>query len=307
MKKSPHIALYLFLLLAASQAAFAAPSPVTHKLADKVYAFIGGNGTTNSGFVITDKGVVLIDAQGPQSRAEALKTSTRKNTEKPVIYTINTHYHGDHTFGNQFFKGSRIISHKETRSLLISEDAAHRKRFKKFFGPQSLTGFRLTLPEITFTHELRLLSGNMVIIVRYPGTAHTRGDAYVYLPALRIVFAGDILYKGRLPWLGEGSVKGTIKALEELIALDAEIYVPGHGGIATKQDVIAFRQYLLDLTEEVMRLKARGKTIKEVSAGIKLPAYSGYLKYREWLPLNAAAVYRELEQAEAEAKKAAVE
>ncbi|MFQ5353751.1 MAG: MBL fold metallo-hydrolase [Thermodesulfobacteriota bacterium] len=297
MKKTLALMHSLFLVLAVTTVSLAAEPPAAKKLADNVYAFIGGSGTTNSGFIITDKGVVVIDSQGPRERAEALKASIRERSKRPVTYTINTHYHGDHTFGNQYFEG-KIISQQETRKLLVSEDRAHRKRFQKFFGPESLRDFRLTLPEITFADELRLFSNGMAIIVRHPGIAHTRGDAYVYLPAERIVFTGDILYKGRLPWLGEGSVDGVIKALGELLGLDAQIYVPGHGGLATKKDVKIYRGYLEDLREEVKRLKAAGKTIEEVSASIRLPAYSAYIKYREWLPLNAAAVYRELEQAE---------
>ncbi len=287
----------LFFLAILAPATYAAGRPAIKELAPGVYAYIGGEGTTNSGFVLTGKGVILIDSQGPRTRALDLKARIREKTDKPVIYVINTHYHGDHTFGNQYFEG-KIISQGETRRLLISEDKSHRKRFKKFFGPNSLAGFRLTLPEITFDDNLNLYEGNRTIILIHPGPAHTRGDAYVYLPTERIVFTGDILYKGRLPWLGEGSVEGNIRALDELLSLNALIYVPGHGEVATKKDVLTYRGYLIDLTKEVMRLKAEGKTIKEVSKEIRLPAYNGYLKYKEWLPLNAGAVYRELDKAE---------
>lgn len=293
MKRLPRsVALSLLLILAAA-AAFAAPGPVTERLADNVYAYIGGEGTTNSGFVITGKGVILIDSQGPRERAKALKASIREKTGKPVIYIINTHYHGDHTFGNQYFTGT-VVSHEETRRLLISEDVPHRKRFKKFFGEDSLKGFRLTLPELTFDERLDLYANGSAISLIHPGIAHTRGDAYVYLPAEQIVFTGDILYKRRLPLLGEGSIKGVIHTLNEILSLRATVFVPGHGGLATRKDVLEYRQYLTDLMAEVKRLKASGKTKQEVSAEITLPAYKDYLKYNEWLPQNAAAAYREL-------------
>ncbi len=285
--------LALALALAFAPTATAARRPVVQRLAPGVYAYIGGEGSTNSGFVVTDKGVIVIDSQGPRARALDLLSRIREKTGKPVTYVINTHYHGDHTFGNQYFHG-RIISHEETRRLLISEDKPHRKRFKKIFGPDSLKGFRLTLPDITFDDRLDIYEGGRILTLIHPGPAHTKGDAYVYLRKERIVFTGDILYKGRLPWLGDGSVLGNIRALDAILGLKAKIYVPGHGGVATKKDVLEYKSYLLDLVREVKRLHASGKTMKEVSRDIRLPAYSGYLKYREWLPLNAAAVYREL-------------
>ncbi len=286
----------LFFIAALVPAVSAARAPAVKKISTGVYAYISGEGRTNSGFVITGKGVVVIDSQGPRKRALDLRAGIKKVTNLPVIYIINTHYHGDHTFGNQYFKGT-IISQKETRKLLVSEDKAQRERFKKFFGPDSLIGFRLTLPEITFADELRLHEGGSTIIITHTGPAHTRGDAYVYLPKERLVFTGDILYKGRLPWLGDGSVAGSIQALDALLALDADTYVPGHGELATKKDILTFKQYLTDLTVEVKRLKAEGKDIVDIAREIKLPAYSDYLKYNEWLPLNAKAVYRELQRA----------
>jgi len=290
------IIISLFFIAAITPAVSSAGGPELKGLTTGVYAYIGGAGSTNSGFIVTGKGVIIIDSQGPRERALDLKARIKKVTNLPIIYVINTHYHGDHTFGNQYFKGT-IISHKTAREDLIQKDKAHRARFKKIFGPKSLDGFRLTLPEITFTDELRLYEGATTIIIRHVGPAHTGGDAYVYLPKERIAFTGDILYKGRMPWLGEGSVAGTIKALGQLLALDAHIYVPGHGGLASKKDVMEFKKYLTDLTKEVRRLKAEGKDAEQIGEEIKLPRYSAYLKYNEWLPLNAKAVYKEIEKA----------
>ncbi len=292
----------LFILFVLAPAAMAAggegggaikEKPHIEEIAPGVYAYIGGGGSTNSGFVITKKGVIVIDSQGPSPRAKDLLSRIREKTDKPVIYTINTHYHGDHTFGNQYFKGT-IIAHENTRRLLISQDRAHRARFKKFFGPDSLVDFRLTLPEITFRYEMRLYEDGKEIIIRHTGPAHTHGDACVYLPAEGVVFTGDILYKRRLPWLGEGSVAGTVRALGELLDLGAKTFVPGHGGLATEKDVLTYRAYLQDLVKEVKRLHDEGKTLEEIKGSISLPAYSGYVKYDEWLAQNAAAVYKEL-------------
>jgi len=269
------------------------PKPRTEEIAEGVYAYLGGGGRTNSGFVITSRGVIVIDSQGPRERALDLLARIRDKTKMPVIYTINTHYHGDHTFGNQYFGGT-VISTEKTRDLLIGRDKVQRARFRKFFGPRSLVGLRLTLPRITFSRELHLHEGKTTVLVRATGPAHTTGDAYVYLPREQVVFTGDILYKGRLPWLGDGSVHGNIRALDEILALRANTYIPGHGGLATRKDVLEYKAYLEDIVREVKRLHDEGKTMKEVMKDLRLPAYRAYIKYDEWLSQNAGAVYREL-------------
>ena len=268
-------------------------SPRVEEVGPGVYAYIGGGGTTNSGFIVTERGVIVIDSQGPAERARDLLDRIKKKTDKPVAFVINTHYHGDHTFGNQYFGGT-VISHENTRRLLITEDRAHRARFRKFFGPDSLVDFRLRLPELTFRYELRLYEGGNEIIIQHTGSAHTQGDAYVYLPVEGVIFTGDLLYNKRLPWLGEGSATGSIRALERILSLGARTYVPGHGEVATRKDVLEFKAYLQDLVKEVRRLHDEGKTKEEVMKEISLPRYKDYVKYNEWLPRNAAAVYQEL-------------
>src|SRR3990170_1288725 len=113
----------LFLLALLSVSPYASGAELK-RLSDGVYAFIGEEGATNSGFVVTEKGVVVIDTQGPRGLAMELRRKIKEVTELPVIYAINTHYHGDHTFGNQFFReGYGIIGHEKTRETLIEEDA----------------------------------------------------------------------------------------------------------------------------------------------------------------------------------------
>jgi len=270
---------------------------VLKKIGGGIYAFIGADGAANSGFVVTKKGVVVIDSQGPKPLALKLREKIREATKLPVIYVINTHYHGDHTFGNQYFNTARgIIAHRNTKSALIEKEKEQRAVFKRFFGPKSLAGFILTPPDITFSDKMTLKVGERTLLLVHTTPAHTNGDIYVYLPEEGVVFTGDILYKDRLPWLADGSVSGSIKALDELRALGAKVYVPGHGGVASKADVVKYKQYLTALEDEVKKMMDEGKTLAEIKARISLPAYSGYLKYREWLPLNVEKVYTELKE-----------
>lgn len=274
----------------------AGPGADITELAPGVWAFVGENGSTNSGFVVTTSGVVVIDSQGPSGRAMLLKEKIKEVTEMPVTYVINTHYHGDHTFGNQYFPGAVIVSHANTRALLSERDAAHRERFMGFFGPESLDGFVLTLPSLTFTDSLTLHSGATVIEIIYAGhPAHTAGDAFVYLPGEKVVFAGDLLYNGRLPLLDDGDSSGAIAALDMLANTGALKFVPGHGPVSGPEGIILYRGYLTELRGEVRWLKEKGRSMEEVMEEIELPRYSGYVNYGKWLPANAAKVYRELE------------
>jgi cyclase len=295
----------LFILLAISIIHLAGPpgvrgeagGPGVKELAPGVWAFVGENGATNSGFVVTGEGVVVIDSQGPEALACLLKEKIRAVTPLPVIYVINTHYHGDHIFGNRFYTEARaIIAHKDTRTALIERDGEHRERFKRFFGPDSLEGFTLVLPTVTFTERLTIRAGGKVVELIYAGAmAHTPGDIFVYLPEEKVVFAGDLLYNGRLPFLGDGDSAGALAALRKLLDTGAVTFVPGHGEVTGAEGIAAYAGYLRALRGEVKRLRDAGKTVDEVKKEIELPDYSGYVNYREWLPANAAHVYGELE------------
>lgn len=198
------------------------------ELAKGVWAFVGENGAANSGFIVTGKGVVVIDAQGPRPLAEELRAKIRRTTDEPIAYVVNTHYHGDHTFGNQYFSDAAIIAHEKSREALIKRDEGHRAMFRKFFGEDSLNDFRLTLPDMTITDRLTLMLGDKAIEIIYPGAkAHTEGDLFVWVPEDKVLFAGDLLYNGRLPLLNDGDSRGAISAIGSLTSTGAAVYVPG--------------------------------------------------------------------------------
>ncbi len=281
------------IVLIVSPAHSAEPDVV--KLADGVFGFIGNEGATNSGFVVTDDGVIVIDTQGPEELSLLLKSKIQKITDKPVLYVINTHFHGDHTFGNQYFKNAKeIISHENTKKSMIEKDKGHREQFKRFFGENSLDGFELTPPTSTFKDVRTLKAGDKKIELSYLGRGHTDGDIIVYLPKERIIFGGDLLYKDRLPWLGDAYISDWIATLDKLKTYDAGVYVPGHGGVGNPDLLLNFQHYLNDLQLEVKEYIENGKTVEEMKKEISLPNYKTWSRYKEWLPLNAEKVYKEL-------------
>lgn len=284
---------FFFVLLLINPANAALPELI--KLADGVYGFIGKEGATNSGFIVTNEGVVVIDTQGPKDLAILLKKKIQEVTDKPVIYVVNTHYHGDHTFGNQYFREAKeIISHENTKKNLIEKDKQHREQFKKLFGENALEGLELTLPTKLFKDTLTLRAGGKTIELAYLGRGHTDGDIIVYLPIERIMFGGDLLYKDRLSWLGDAYASEWIETLDKLKHFDAVIHVPGHGDIGNIGMLQNFQQYLMDLQLEVKKYIEKGKTLDEMKKEINLPKYKNWLKYKEWLPANVEKVYKEI-------------
>lgn len=272
-----------------------AAAPELHQVARGVYALVGGDGAANSGFVVTEEGVVVIDTQGPGELSRPLRDKIRETTASPVVYVVNTHYHGDHSFGNQHFREGIIIAHENTRRDLVERDETHRTMFRKFFGEESLRDLSLTLPDLTFTDRLALTLGDTVIEIIYAGgKAHTEGDIFVWLPAQKVLFAGDLLYKGRLPLLNDGDTEGAIASIGAVMETGAKVFVPGHGGIATREDASGYRRYLERLRAEVGRMMGEGMGLKEIKARIGLPEYRSWDKYDEWLPANAEKVYKEI-------------
>lgn len=282
----------LFLLLALPADAV---EPEVIKVAEGVYGFIGVEGATNSGFVVTEEGVVVIDTQGPKELALLLKKRIQEITDKPVIYVINTHYHGDHTFGNQHFKEARdIISHENTKKNLIEKNKPHKEQFKRFFGEKALEGIEVVLPTRTFKDTLSMRVGNKSLELVYLGIGHTDGDIIVYLPVEGVIFGGDLLYTGRLPWVGDGNVQSWREVLKRMGWFEAHTYVPGHGKVTDKKGLKEFKTYLDDLTNEVARMVKDGKDLETAMKEIDLPKYKGWLKYNEWFGLNAKKVFEEL-------------
>lgn len=272
-----------------------ATGPEVVKLAEGVYGFIGVEGRANSGFVITEEGVVVIDTQGPKELAILLKKRIQEVTDRSVIYVINTHYHGDHTFGNQYFSEARdIISHENTKKNLIERDKPHREQFKRFFGEKALEGIEVLLPTRTFKDTLSMRVGNKSFELVYLGIGHTDGDIIVYLPVEGVIFAGDLLYTGRLPWVGDGNIQSWREVLKRMSWFEAHTYVPGHGKVTNKDRLKDFQSYLDDLTNEVARMIKEGKDLEAVMKEINLPGYKDWLKYNEWIGLNAKKVFEEL-------------
>lgn len=247
--------------LAVARAASPAPLPfVVKQVAPGVYAAIDGpqhKAGSNAGFVIGDDGVLVVDAFFNLDAARALVAEIHRITPKPIRYVVNTHYHLDHTGGDQALRdaGAIIIAHKNVRGWVRTENV-------HLLGSQITPEFRaqiaaLPLPDVTTDKDLTVWLGSRKIVVQTV-LGHTGGDLSIYVPDARVLFTGDLLWRKIPPNLIDGSVAEWQATDAQFAAMpDAAhvIYVPGHGDVAQLADVSDFRQYLLDL----QRLVAAGR------------------------------------------------
>lgn len=260
--------LILGLALLIGGTAFAQPAPlpfVLKQVGPGVYAAIDGpqhKAGSNAGFVIGDDGVLVVDSFFNLPAARALVAEIRRLTPKPIRYVVNTHYHLDHTGGDQALRdaGAIIIAHRNVRGWVRTENV-------HLLGGQITPSFQaqiaaLPLPDLTTDKDLTVWLGSRRIVVRTV-LGHTGGDLSIFVPDAKVLFTGDLLWRKIPPNLIDGSVK-------EWSATDADFeampdaahitYVPGHGDVADLADVKDFRAYLADLKRLVSEGRKAGLT-----------------------------------------------
>jgi cyclase len=232
-------------------------------LGHNVYAAIavpGSGAGSNSGFVIGDDGVAVIDSFQKADAAISLLAEIRKMTQLPVKYVINTHYHIDHVTGNGVYAdaGAAIVAQKYVRDWIHTEN-------KKFYGAniteaQKASVESLTGPTMVYDTTLDLRLGSRAIAVRYE-LGHTGGDSVVFIPDANVVFCGDLFWRHTLPNLIDASTEAWIATLGKLTqAHSTAAFISGHGDVGTVDDVKAFQEYLIDLRRLVSEGRASGKT-----------------------------------------------
>ena len=240
-----------------AQAAAADALPfVLKQLGPGVYAAIDGperKSLSNAGFVIGDDGVLVIDSLFTPETAQALVSEIRKLTPKPIRYVVNTHYHADHTGGDQVLRdaGAIIIAHKNVRGWVRVNNI-------NLFGDRITPELKarvgaLPLPDITTDKDLTIWLGSRKVVVSTV-LGHTGGDLTVSVPDAKVLFAGDMLWRKVAPNLIDGSVEQWVATAADFVSAPdaaAARFVPGHGDVADAKEVDEFRTYLLELKKLV--------------------------------------------------------
>lgn len=212
------------------------------------------NFISNAGFVITPAGVVVVDALGSPRLAERLTQAIRGLTDKPVTHVILTHYHADHIYGLSHFKqlGAQVIAHGAAREYMQSETAQLRLEASRTeLAPWIDARTRLVAADTWIDGATQLDVGGVVFEIDRVGPSHTPEDIAVYVPSEQLLFAGDLFFNGRLPFVGRANSSQWIQSLDRLLTYDARAVVPGHGAASTdpKKDIGSTRDYLRHLRE----------------------------------------------------------
>lgn len=262
---------------------------------------------TSGGFVIGDKGVLVIESMLNRRLANQVLALIHAQTTKPILYVVNSSYHGDHSYGNQFFPdGVQFVQHVATQAYIQEHFAADVEFMKTYFGRNSgLDELKPQPAQILLQDGARVQFdlGHKTVQVMHLGFAQTDGDLFVWLPTEKVLFTGNpIISSGpSLPWLLDGKLDASLTTMRTLLALiprDAVI-IPGHGaptGVSAIEYPIA---YLEELKTQVRAAIAQGlteeQTVQRLTGSMK--AYAGY-KIFAWVhsQINVPKTYQEMKR-----------
>ncbi len=242
------------------------PDPViqTIKVTDSIYMLQGNGG--NIGLCVGKDGAFLIDDQFAPMVGQ-IKAAVRKVSEKPVKFLLNTHHHGDHTGGNERFgeTGAIIVAHENVRKRMSQE------QFNKDFGRSTPPAKVSALPVVTFAEGLTFHWNDEEIEVFHVEHAHTDGDAIIHFKKAKVLHMGDTFFNGSYPYIdlgSGGSFDGLIAAVDKVLQMTDDKYqiIPGHGPLAKRKDLQAYRDMLHTVRSRIFELVMLSKNEAEILA-----------------------------------------
>jgi glyoxylase-like metal-dependent hydrolase (beta-lactamase superfamily II) len=214
------------------------------------------NFISNASFIVTADSVVVVDALGSPQLARELLAEIARITPKRVSHVIVTHYHADHIYGLQAFKeaGATIVAHRDARLYLNSETAqlrlvASREEMAPWIDEQT----QLVPADLWIEAPTPLTIGGVRFELRPAGPAHTPEDLIIWVPSLRVLIAGDLVFRGRIPFVGQADSARWIEALDALLAYETALILPGHGPVSerARADLQMTRDYLVFLRQSM--------------------------------------------------------
>jgi len=290
-------------------ASFASTGDVSEKnisfteIGRDLYAFTA-EGDPNSGIIIGDDGVIVVDAQATPVMAGLVIERVRQVTDKPIKYVVLSHYHAVRVLGATAYGANEILASEACRAMIAErgqEDwASEYQRFPRLFrAAESIPG--LTWPSLTFRQRMTLYLGKRRVELCQIGRAHTAGDIVAYVPDANVVFSGDIVEYKSACYCGDAHFNDWPGTLERLAALNADALVPGRGDALVGADRVAeavalTREFLRDTYEPVKRGVARGASLKEcfeVASAAMRPKYASWPIFEHCQPFNIARAYDE--------------
>lgn len=283
------------------------------KLANGVYAYYPADAkdknpkgypvATSGGFVVGDNGVLVIESMVNKRLADQVMEFVKKVTDKPILYVVNTSYHGDHAYGNYTFpKSAKIIQHSKTKAFMDNKEAfeADKKFMAQYFGAnRGIEEAEARTADIIVDDKKSFDLGNMKVEIMRLGFAQTEGDLFVWVPGAKVFWTGNpiVAMPPAIPWLLDGKheeVLATMKKVRKFLPDDA-IVVPGHGIPINPKDIDFTINYLETLHNEVKTAVEKGMTLEQAQKNITMKKFQGYALWG-WVHsgVNIPNTYKEL-------------
>jgi glyoxylase-like metal-dependent hydrolase (beta-lactamase superfamily II) len=291
----------------ASQADLAEKKVSFTKLSDNAYAYTA-EGDPNSGVVIGDDAVMVLDTQATPVMAADVIRRIREVTDKPIKYVVLSHYHAVRVLGASAYEPQHIIASRDTYDLIVERGEADKAseigRFPRLFRNVESVPAGLTWPTITFTGSMSLWLGKLEVQLLQVGRGHTKGDTIAWLPEQRILFSGDLVEFDATPYAGDAYFQDWPHTLDKLAAMKARALVPGRGAALTTPDAVAAglkgtRAFVADVWNHVKAGAAAGKDLnavyKDTLAQLR-PKYGHWVIFDHCMPFDVTRAYDEATQ-----------
>ncbi|HEX5279833.1 MAG TPA: MBL fold metallo-hydrolase [Micropepsaceae bacterium] len=260
------------------------PPVAVKKVADDLYFFFDYAGS-NSVFLVTNDGVLVIDTRQHPRAGQELIDEIRKVTDKPIRFVINSHFHGDHTFGNAAFQraGAVFIAQQETPKIMQRVQAKEMARRQAYFKSHNYdpNEVKLILSQITFDKSMTLWLGGREVRLMYLGPGQQDGDTFVYFPHAHALFTPGSFATRSIPnFAFTTSVDSWINLLDGVAGMkDVNVILPAHGDLATQADVKEFSAMLRDIYTTVKADAGKGVSLPDAQRRLTFPQYRNWRNY----------------------------
>lgn len=268
-----------------------------------LYAFTA-EGDPNSGVIIGDESVMIVEAQATPRLAQKVIDCVRTVTDKPISHVVLTHYHAVRVLGASAYGADQIIMGDTARAMVVERGQedwdSEFQRFPRLFeGYESIPG--LTYPTTTFSDDMTIYLGNRRVDLMHLGRAHTAGDIVIHVPDENVMFTGDIVEDHSACYCGDGHFGDWGQTLDNIASFDLDAIAPGRGDALIGKESVAraiesTRDFVDSTYAPAARVAARGGSLKEAWDAVRAacdPKFKDYAIYEHCLPFNVARAYDE--------------